>query len=120
MSVGIKRIYENASEGGGARFLVDRLWPRGVSKARAQLDGWLKDAAPSPALCAWFAHKPENFEAFSGQYRRELETDAAKQAAVRRILDAAAAGRVTLVYAARDERINHAAVLLTYLLEKAG
>ncbi len=115
----IKRIYESASEGDGERFLVDRLWPRGISKERARLGDWIKDAAPSPALCAWFAHKPERFAEFSEKYRLELQSDPQKQSAVRRLLEAGKAEKVTLLYAARDASVNHAAVLKRVLEEMA-
>ena len=80
MPFAIKRIYESASEGDGRRCLVDRLWPRGISKERARLDEWAKDVAPSPALCAWFGHKPELFAEFSEKYRAELDVDPEKTA----------------------------------------
>ncbi len=107
----IKRIYEPASEEDGRRCLVDRLWPRGITKEFAWLDEWVKDAAPSPELRTWFAHKPERFAEFSEKYRAELHVDLEKKAAVRRLWEAGTAGRVTLLYAARDESVNHAAVL---------
>jgi len=120
MSIEIKRIYEPASEEDGRRVLVDRLWPRGVSRQQARLDEWLKDAAPSPALRTWFGHKAENFEEFSDLYRRELDVDPAKQPAVLRLIELGKAGRVTLLYAAKSPAVNHAAVLQKYLLEKMG
>ena len=115
MPFAIKRIYEPASEGDGRRVLVDRLWPRGISKERARLGGWAKDAAPSPALRDWFSHKPERFAEFSEKYRLELATDPQKQSAVRRLLEAGEAEKVTLLYAAKDVLVNHAAVLKAVL-----
>ena len=117
MPFAIKRIYEPASEDDGLRVLVDRLWPRGISKARARLGGWEKDAAPSPALRAWFSHEPERFAEFSERYHLELAADPQKQSAVRRLLTAGEAEKVTLLYAAKDVLINHAAVLKAVLEE---
>ncbi len=118
MSIEIKRIYEPEGEADGTRVLVDRLWPRGVSKQKAQLDEWLKDVAPSPSLRAWFGHKAENFLEFSQLYRAELDLVPAKQLAVLHLLEIARAGNLTLVYSAKSETLNHAAVLWQYLLEK--
>ena len=112
MSVAIKRIYEEPAAGDGYRVLVDRLWPRGVSKERAQLDGWLKDVAPSPELRTWFGHKPERFEEFRARYEEELKTNPAADE-LRTIIKEHKT--VTLLYGARDPKINHAAVLLNFL-----
>lgn len=118
MEIAIKRVYEAPGDGDGRRVLVDRLWPRGVSRERAKLEEWLKEIAPSPALRVWFGHKEENFAEFAARYRAELETEPAKQAAVRHLLEMAQAGPVTLVYGAKSERVNHAALLRQYLLEQ--
>lgn len=118
MSVEIKRIYEPADETDGKRILVDRLWPRGISKQKAQVDEWLKDVAPSPSLRVWFGHKAENFPEFSQLYRAELETEPAKQQAILHLLEVASSGNLTLVYGAKNETVNHAIVLRQYLLEK--
>lgn len=91
------------------RILVDRLWPRGLSKAKAALDGWNKKVAPSPELRKWFGHKPERFAEFSKRYRAELKNNPA----VAEIK--ALKGKVTLVYGARDPAINHAVVLAKVL-----
>ena len=107
----IKRVYEPAAPSDGNRILVDRLWPRGLKKADAKLDQWLKDIAPSTALRTWFGHKPDRFAEFARRYRKELAANPAL-AALRK------AGRgktVTLLYAAHDPAINQAAVLLTAL-----
>lgn len=120
MSVEIKRIYEPADDTDGRRVLVDRLWPRGISKQKAQVDEWLKDVAPSPSLRVWFGHKAENFPEFSQLYRAELEKEPAKQPAVLHLLEVAGNGNLTLVYGAKNETVNHAAVLRKYLLEKAS
>ncbi len=115
-----KRIYEAAAAADGRRVLVDRLWPRGVSKEKAKLDDWLKDIAPSPDLRNWFGHQAERFDEFSSRYRDELSQDPAKQAAVQALLEAGKAGRVTLLYGAKDPDRNQAAVLQAYLQERAA
>lgn len=114
-AVHIKRIYEPASPDDGRRLLVDRLWPRGVSKARADLDAWLRDVAPSTELRKWFGHDPARWDEFVRRYRAEL---AANPAALQPLLDAARRGPVTLLYAARDEVHNEAVVLRDVLLER--
>jgi uncharacterized protein YeaO (DUF488 family) len=104
----IKRIYEPPGETDGLRILVDRLWPRGVSKEDAALDLWLKEVAPTPELRTWFGHEPARFEEFSARYRAELEANPALD----RLLEAAKEAEVvTLLYAARDPDCNHAVVL---------
>lgn len=109
----IKRIYDEAADDDGYRVLVDRLWPRGVSKERARLDLWLKEIAPSPPLRTEFAHMQERFADFKERYEAELE----QNPAVGQLLELAAGKkRVTLLYGARDPQINHARVLLVFLL----
>ena len=108
MSVESKRIYEPASPADGYRVLIDRLWPRGVSKAEARIDEWARDLAPSTELRRWFAHRPERFEEFRRRYTEELRAQAAHVSELRR---RARSGRVTLVYAARDVPHSNAAVL---------
>lgn len=111
-SFAIKRIYEDPADDDGCRVLVDRLWPRGVSKERARLELWLKEIAPSPPLRKEFAHMQERFEDFRAQYEDEL----ASNPAVDQLLALAAQqGKVTLLYAARDPDVNHARVLLEFL-----
>lgn len=117
MSIQIKRIYEAPAETDGKRILVDRLWPRGVSRERAALDAWDKDVAPSPELRIWFGHAPERMEEFAVCYRHELATDPARQQAVQALLKLAKAGPITLLYAAKDPKVNHALVLRQYLQE---
>jgi uncharacterized protein YeaO (DUF488 family) len=107
MAVAIKRIYEPAVLADGTRILVDRLWPRGVSKARAKLAFWMKDVAPTPKLRVWFGHRPERFTEFGRRYKREL----AGNPAVAELRKLARRGRVTLLYGAKDPKINHAALL---------
>ncbi|MDR6999990.1 DUF488 domain-containing protein [Neobacillus niacini] len=106
----LKRIYDPYDEIDGYRILIDRLWPRGISKEAAKLDEWLKDAAPSSELRKWFCHKPELFEEFTMKYVEELRNDAEKVKAVDHILELAAKGRVTLLYGAKDPVYNHAIV----------
>lgn len=108
----IKRVYEAPDESDGKRILVDRLWPRGVKKEDAALDGWDKDVAPSPALRKWFGHDPDRWADFQRRYKAELksEPDAAKA-----LLEQYGKNRLTLLYAAHDEKRNHALVLARFL-----
>lgn len=108
----MKRVYEEPAPSDGFRALVDRLWPRGVSKADAALDLWFKEIAPSPELRKWFGHQRENFEEFSQRYRAELDTNPAV-ATLEELLNSN--DTVTLVYGAKDPQINHVAVLLDYM-----
>ena len=106
----MKRVYEAAGPRDGYRVLVDRLWPRGVSKAAAKLDEWVKSIAPSDELRHWYNHDPAKWEEFQRRYAKELEHPDAQQ-----ILDSLARrarrGRVTLLYSARDEEHNNAVVV---------
>jgi uncharacterized protein YeaO (DUF488 family) len=104
----LKRVYKAPSRKDGLRVLVERLWPRGLTKERAAVDVWLKDVAPSPELRKWFGHDPARWEQFQERYRRELRE---KKDAVRLLKVEAKEGTVTLVYAARDEEHNGALVL---------
>ncbi len=108
----IKRVYEPASPDDGFRVLVDRLWPRGLTHEAVAADLWLKDAAPSPALRTWWDHDPARFDEFTRRYRAELD-DNPTMDDLHGILSEHP--RVTLLYAAHDPRVNHAAVLRTYL-----
>ncbi len=110
MSVRIKRAYEQPVRSDGYRVLVDRLWPRGVSKDAVRLDAWVKELAPSPGLRRWFGHDPARFAEFARRYTQELRADPA-QAALADLTRRGARGPVTLVYGARDEQHNGAAVL---------
>jgi uncharacterized protein YeaO (DUF488 family) len=108
----IKRVYEPFDTRDGARFLVERLWPRGMKKDSLRMDGWLKDAAPSSALRRWFGHDPAKWDAFRNRYAAELDhTPAAWQL----ILEAAQRGDVTLLYSAHDTEHNNAVALQAYL-----
>lgn len=111
-SIGIKRIYEPPAGSDGRRVLVDRLWPRGVSREAAAIDLWLKTIAPTPALRTWFGHDPARFAAFRDRYREELD---ANPDAVAELLALVDEGDVTLLYAAHDRQANHAVVLAGYL-----
>jgi uncharacterized protein YeaO (DUF488 family) len=110
----IKRIYEDPEPADGFRVLVDRLWPRGISKERAALDLWLKDIAPSTQARTDFGHKAENFEEFTVRYRSELDANDAVHAALDLLNNHKV---VTLLIAAKDPVINHGQVLRDYLLE---
>jgi uncharacterized protein YeaO (DUF488 family) len=114
-NVRLKRIYEAAADDDGARVLVDRLWPRGVSKTRAALTTWCKDIAPSPELRRWFGHEPSRWPEFAERYRAELRQNAELIAALRAM---ARQGPLTLLFGARDEAHNEAVVLRDYLLRR--
>ena len=106
--VGIKRIYEPPVPEDGKRILVDRLWPRGLSKDDARLDEWLKEVAPSDELRGWFGHDPAKWEEFRRRYRQELKTQGE---ILERLRNEARKGTVTLLFAAKDEERNNAVVL---------
>jgi uncharacterized protein YeaO (DUF488 family) len=110
----LRRIYEPPAPDDGARVLVDRVWPRGVSKDEAALTLWLKDVAPSTALRTWFGHDPARWSEFRDRYRQELE---ANGEAVERLRALTRAGRVTLLYSARDEAHNQAVALAEFMQE---
>ena len=107
MKLMIKRVYEQPVAGDGKRILVDRLWPRGLSTAKARVDLWLKDIAPSTALRQWFGHDPEKWPEFRKRYRAELKDNPA----LAELRDLSRKGTVTLVYSAKDELHNQAVVL---------
>jgi len=108
--IATKRAYEPAEAADGYRVLIDRLWPRGVSKARAHLDAWEKDIAPSAELRKWYGHNPAKWKEFQTRYRRELRAPAAK-AILDSLVRRAKRGRVTLVYASHDSEISDVAVI---------
>jgi uncharacterized protein YeaO (DUF488 family) len=112
MSVRLKRAYEQPASSDGYRVLVDRLWPRGVSREEARLDEWAKELAPSAALRRWFAHDPRRFGEFRRRYTAELAAQEEKLGELRR---RARNGTLTLVYGARDEEHNDAVVLAELL-----
>ena len=108
MNIRIKRVYEQPSHEDGKRILVDRLWPRGLSKEKASVDLWLKDIAPSTELRKWFDHDPSKWAEFKQRYLHELKDNSE---AVQVLKDELKQGQVTLVYAAKDEEHNDALVL---------
>ena len=112
MHIAIKRAYEPPAATDGFRILVDRLWPRGLSKESAHIDLWLKDIAPSTELRKWFAHDPAKWTEFQRRYRAELKE---KDQLLATIKSHARKTRVTLVYGAKDEQHNDAVVLLDLL-----
>jgi uncharacterized protein YeaO (DUF488 family) len=107
----VKRIYEKSATDDGMRVLVDRLWPRGISRSKARIDEWVKEVAPSDGLRKWFAHEPARWIGFKRRYFRELKGSQAaldlRQRAVR--------GNLTLLYGARDEEHNNAVALREFL-----
>jgi uncharacterized protein YeaO (DUF488 family) len=108
LDVRTKRVYDPAEPGDGYRILIDRLWPRGVSRERARLDEWARDLAPSNGLRRWFNHDPERFPEFRERYRKELHSQNDRLDELR---ERAAHGSVTIVYGARDTEHNDAVVL---------
>jgi uncharacterized protein YeaO (DUF488 family) len=110
--IALKRVYEPATEEDGTRFLVERLWPRGVRKDALMLDEWLKDVAPSTELRRWFGHDPARWQEFSQRYAAELE---ARPDAWAPIVQADRSGTVTLLYSSHDTEHNNAVALKAYL-----
>ncbi len=108
----LKRAYDAPEPADGRRILVERLWPRGVTKQEAALDAWVKDVAPSPELRKWYGHDPDKWPEFQRRYRAELEANPEAVAAVRA---AVGNGPATFVYAARDEERNSARLLKEYM-----
>jgi uncharacterized protein YeaO (DUF488 family) len=111
----IKRVYEKPDKNDGKRILLDRLWPRGLTKEKAKVDLWLKDIAPSTELRKWFGHDPNKWRAFRRRYETELKRHADQIELIKR---KARAGAVTLLYGARDQKHNEA-VVLKELLERS-
>jgi uncharacterized protein YeaO (DUF488 family) len=111
----LKRAYEPAARSDGTRVLVERLWPRGLSKERLHVDAWLKDVGPSTELRQWFSHDPDRWRRFRARYFRELGS---RPEAWRPIVAAARRGIVTLVYSSRDTEHNNAVALKDYLQTK--
>jgi uncharacterized protein YeaO (DUF488 family) len=116
MQIKVKRVYEDAAPDDGRRFLVDRLWPRGIKKEALHMEAWLKEAAPSDTLRKQFHHDPEKWDEFKRAYFAELDADPDTW---QLLLEAAQAGPVTLLYAAKDEQFNNAVALKEYLLVQA-
>jgi uncharacterized protein YeaO (DUF488 family) len=113
----LKRIYEPATSKDGIRVLVDRLWPRGISKANARIDLWLRDIAPSTSLRKWFNHDPARWKTFCGRYRAELKK---KDRLLSLLRERAKGEPLTLLYSARDERFNQAVALRTVLMKTSA
>ena len=112
MSIKMKRVYEPPAASDGSRVLVDRLWPRGLTKEKAHVDLWLKEIAPGTELRQWFRHDPEKWKRFRGRYETELRHNAQP---VEMLTKKAREGTITLMYAARDEKHNEALVLKQFL-----
>lgn len=110
--ISLKRVYDPAAKTDGIRILVDRLWPRGLTKERAKVDVWLKDVAPSDDLRKWFAHDPAKWEEFKERYAQELKS---KGEILKVVESEMQKGTVTLVFSAKDEKYNNAVVLKEHL-----
>lgn len=115
MTIRIKRIYDLPSEEDGKRILVDRLWPRGISKEKANIDLWLKEVAPTHELRKLYGHNMDKHEEFSALYEHELEVDSVHIDAVKLLKSMAEKDDLTLLYAAKNTEYNHAAVLLNWI-----
>jgi uncharacterized protein YeaO (DUF488 family) len=113
-NIRLKRAYDRPAAGDGKRVLIDRLWPRGVKKADAAIDDWMKELAPSTALRKWFGHDPARWHEFRRRYLRELQQHSEQ---LDRLRDLARQGPVTLVFSARDEAHNDAVVLRDFLVD---
>lgn len=112
MAILLKRAYDKAGRNDGVRVLVDRMWPRGVTRTELKIDHWLRDVAPSRELRKWFGHDPQRWDEFRRRYFRELRS---RPDDVAFLKAKAAGGRLTLVFPARDERFNNAVALKEYL-----
>jgi uncharacterized protein YeaO (DUF488 family) len=115
MTIDIKRVYEEPADSDGTRILVDRLWPRGLTKEKARVDVWLKEIAPSTELRKWFNHEPSKWSEFKKKYQAELRANPETITALKRLL---ANGKATIVYGAKDEEHNDAVVIKEYLQKK--
>ena len=117
MSIRLKRAYQPASKDDGYRILVDRLWPRGLSKQDANVDLWIKEIAPSTELRKWFKHDPAKWDEFRQRYNQELDS---QPEAVKQLVDLVKQQRATLIYGAKNEEFNQAVALKEYLDKRAG
>jgi uncharacterized protein YeaO (DUF488 family) len=117
ISIKVKRVYEAPVSGDGRRILIDRLWPRGLSKAGAKVDLWMKEISPSTELRQWYQHGPEKWPEFKKRYHAELD---ANPSAVDELLALARRGELTLLFGSREERLNNAFALKEYLESKTG
>ena len=112
MTIDLKRVYDPPATSDGRRILVDRIWPRGITKADLQIDAWLKDLAPSTELRKWFGHDPAKWDEFRERYAGELEQ---RSEALEELVEKARAGRLTLVFSAKDTEHNNAVALKAHL-----
>lgn len=119
MAIKVKRIYEDKAENDGIRILVDRVWPRGISKENANLDEWIKEIGPTESLRKWFGHDPDKFEAFEKKYIEELKNNEEQNEAFKTLEGIIKNARkdVVLLFGAKDEKHNQAVVLKSYLKE---
>jgi uncharacterized protein YeaO (DUF488 family) len=115
MAIQIKRIYDAPARGDGYRVLVDRLWPRGMTREAAEVDLWLREVAPSGELRGWYGHDPTKWNEFLARYFRELD---AKPEAIARLIEQAKEGKVTSLFGTRELKFNNATALRDYLVEK--
>jgi uncharacterized protein YeaO (DUF488 family) len=115
LSIHVKRVYAAPEAGDGLRVLIDRLWPRGLSKADAKVDIWMKELAPSTELRRWYGHDAEKWPEFKRRYYSELDTN---PAGVAELMSHAGTGKVTLLFGSREERLNNAFALKAYLESK--
>ena len=112
MTIRVKRVYEEANNLDGRRILVDRLWPQGLSKEKADLDIWMKEISPSTELRRWYGHDPDRWSEFKARYVVELNQN---QSNVEKLLDEVHAETVTLLYASKERKLNNAVALKEYL-----
>jgi uncharacterized protein YeaO (DUF488 family) len=117
MSIAIKRAYEPASSGDGYRVLVDRLWPRGLSKENLRIDTWMREISPSPDLRKWYRHQPEKWPEFRKRYQSELQKAPASDL-LRELVQRARKGKVTLVVGARDAEHSNGEVIAELIRQK--
>lgn len=117
MPISLKRVYDRPAPGDGTRILVERLWPRGLTKDKAAIDHWAKDISPSPELRRWYGHDPAKWPEFQTRYRKELEGKAEE---LGKLAKECGEGQVTFVFAAKDEKRCSAAVLKAFVEENYG
>ena len=110
----MKRVYEKAEKEDGYRILVDRMWPRGVSKEKASIDDWVKEITPTTAIRKEFNHQPQKFEWFKKVYLAELESNPDTESFVKQVFEQLKRTPVTFVYAAKDEQFNHVVILMEF------
>ena len=118
LSIALKRAYDEPSASDGTRVLVERLWPRGISRERAHINLWLKDVAPSTELRKWFNHDPQKFPEFRRRYETELKSETA-QASLTKLCEIAKQGQLTLIFAARDLSHSNAIIIQDLLLHSS-